>query len=344
MPPVRAGGDALRRLADADGVDDAEGLLRQVDQADRVGIAGAATDIGDHRPAPVGADRQPVGADAGGDLAVQLGDLVAFHLQHVQHVVAVAGHQGEAAVRGEFDMADLGADGADIDLAVRRHLAMGDAEDADRPLRPVGHHRQRAGAVDRHAGRRGAGGQRWRARRGGVVVRSITDMELPGRSLPGSAGSGRWLAVTRASFSSGVMAIEVGGPTTLAGTAISARSVGVPVERSITESVSGCGSRRVFTAPFSSTTLLSLAESRSWACGQPEEAAQGRARRRRRAAGVSWRAADPRVWRRVSGVGGGLSRPSVTPAARGAGRDLREVLDRSGRSCAGAGARRRVRR
>src|SRR5918997_1460636 len=96
--------------------------------------------------------------------------------------------------------------------------------------------------------------------RGGLEDRSTTAILLPGTSLDGSAGSCRWLAVTSAKRWSGEIATEEGGPTTLAGTWISALTRGGLADRSMMERVSGAGSRAVRTTPLSSTDLLSLAE------------------------------------------------------------------------------------
>ena len=71
--------------------------------------------------------------------------------------------------------------------------------------------------------------------------------------------------VTSASPSSGVMATDSGGPTTLAGTAISAITFGEPPLRSSTVRVSGAGFCTTWTAPLTSTTLLSFTEIASWA-------------------------------------------------------------------------------
>ncbi len=97
-----------------------------------------------------------------------------------------------------------------------------------------------------------------------------------------SAGSTFIAEVTRARPSSGVMATDMGGPTTLAGTGISATARGGLALRSITVMVSGAGFWTTWTAPFTSATLLSLAEMAIWARrggrhGQGEERGQEQA-------------------------------------------------------------------
>jgi hypothetical protein len=80
-----------------------------------------------------------------------------------------------------------------------------------------------------------------------------------------SAGSTFIAEVTSARPSSGVMATENGGPTTLAGTGISAMARGGLAFRSMTVRVSGAGFCTTCTAPFASTTLLSFTEMAIWA-------------------------------------------------------------------------------
>ncbi len=101
--------------------------------------------------------------------------------------------------------------------------------------------------------------------RGGVDVRSTTDMRLSLMVLVLSAGSTFMAEVTRARPSSGVMATDTGGPTTLAGTGISAITFGMPPLRSITVMVSGAGFCTTWTAPLTSATLLSFTEIAIWA-------------------------------------------------------------------------------
>src|SRR5688572_10346463 len=136
--------------------------------------------------------------------------------------------------------------------------------------------------------------------RGGFDWRSITDMRLSLTVLVRSAGSTFIAEVTRASPSSGVMATENGGPTTLAGTGISAVARGGLALRSMTVMVSGAGFWTTCTAPFTSITLLSFAEIAIWA-----SAASGRDRVR---SAVSSRLVSERIgppwrqgWREVWG-------------------------------------------
>ena len=117
-------------------------------------------------------------------------------------------------------------------------------------------------------------------------------MRLSLMVLVRSAGSTFIAEVTRASPSSGVMATENGGPTTLAGTAISATARGGLALRSMMVMVSDAGFWTTCTAPFTSTTLLSFAEIAIWA-----NAAGTRARVRRT---VSSRLGNERIgppWR-----------------------------------------------
>src|SRR2546425_7790724 len=95
---------------------------------------------------------------------------------------------------------------------------------------------------------------------GGLDLRSTTDMRVSGTCLVGSAGSIFWFAVTRARLSSGVMATLKGGPTTLTGTSSSAITLGGDTLRSMMVIVSAGGLLTTCTAPFTSITLLSLAE------------------------------------------------------------------------------------
>ena len=115
--------------------------------------------------------------------------------------------------------------------------------------------------------------------RGGFDERSTTDTRLSLIVLVRSAGSTFMAEVTSARPSSGVMATDSGGPTTLAGTGISAMARGGPALRSITVMVSGAGFWTTWTAPFTSTTLLSFAEMAIWAtaagAGQSRGSAAG---------------------------------------------------------------------
>src|SRR3989442_5912199 len=105
--------------------------------------------------------------------------------------------------------------------------------------------------------------------RGGVALRSTTDMVLLGIRLVASFGSSFSLAVTRASDSSGATATLNGGPTTLPGTSSSATTFGGQALRSMTVSVSGGGLFTTVVTPLTRATLLSLVDRSScpWATG-----------------------------------------------------------------------------
>src|SRR5262249_37931898 len=69
--------------------------------------------------------------------------------------------------------------------------------------------------------------------RGGRTVRSITDMRLSGTCFVGSEARIFIAEVTSAIDSSGVIATDVGGPTTLVGASISATTARGPGRRSV---------------------------------------------------------------------------------------------------------------
>ena len=102
--------------------------------------------------------------------------------------------------------------------------------------------------------------------RGGVALRSTTDIVLLGTRLVGSLGSSFSLAVTSAIDSSGATATLNGGPTTLPGTASSATTFGGQLLVSITVNVSGGGFVTTVATPLTSATLLSLVDRSSCAC------------------------------------------------------------------------------
>ena len=99
--------------------------------------------------------------------------------------------------------------------------------------------------------------------RGGVARRSTTDTRVSAVCRVGSAGSTFWAAVTSARDWSGVSATLSGGPTTLAGTAISATIRGGDAARSSTVSVSGGGLATTRVTPSTRMALLSFAETAS---------------------------------------------------------------------------------
>jgi len=96
--------------------------------------------------------------------------------------------------------------------------------------------------------------------RGGRTVRSITDTRLSGTCFVGSDGRIFIAEVTSAIDSSGAIATDVGGPTTLAGASISATTAGGVARRSMIATVSGAGFGGTFATPLSRTSLLSFAE------------------------------------------------------------------------------------
>ncbi len=104
---------------------------------------------------------------------------------------------------------------------------------------------------------------------GGEALRSITDILLSGIDLVASLGSIFIADVTSARPSSGVIATETGGPTTLAGTSISATILGGDCDRSITAIVSASGVLATSLTPFTRTALPSLADTASCACTGP---------------------------------------------------------------------------
>src|SRR5262245_52359070 len=71
--------------------------------------------------------------------------------------------------------------------------------------------------------------------------------------------------VTRARPSSGGRATLRGGPTTLAGTGISARTLGADAPRSMMVTVSGAGFCTTVATPLTRTSLLSFADTAIWA-------------------------------------------------------------------------------
>src|SRR2546428_4286769 len=111
--------------------------------------------------------------------------------------------------------------------------------------------------------------------RGGVALRSTTDMVLLGIRLVASLGSSFSLAVTRASDSSGATATLNGGPTTLPGTSSSATTFGGQALMSMTVRVSGGGLFTTVATPLTRATLLSLVDKSScpWATGTNTRAA-----------------------------------------------------------------------
>ena len=111
---------------------------------------------------------------------------------------------------------------------------------------------------------------------GGDALRSITSSRLSAVCLLGSAGSIFWFTVTSARPSSGVSATDSGGPTTLPPAATSATTFGGWAPRSITVIVSGGPLGTVLTAPFTSTTLLSLTDTASCACAPDASASRTR--------------------------------------------------------------------
>src|SRR5881296_3585531 len=104
--------------------------------------------------------------------------------------------------------------------------------------------------------------------RGGVALRSTTDIVLLGMRLVGSPGSSFSLAVTSAIDSSGATATLNGGPTTLPGTSSSATTCGGQLLMSITVRVSGGGFFTTVATPLTSVTLLSLVDRSSCACAR----------------------------------------------------------------------------
>src|SRR5436309_5796678 len=104
--------------------------------------------------------------------------------------------------------------------------------------------------------------------RGGVALRSTTDIVLLGMRLVGSPGSSFSLAVTSAIDSSGATATLNGGPTTLPGTSSSATTCGGQRLMSITVRVSGGGFFTTVATPLTSVTLLSLVDRSSCACAR----------------------------------------------------------------------------
>src|SRR5262249_50346703 len=95
---------------------------------------------------------------------------------------------------------------------------------------------------------------------GGLDLRSITESRLSGACLVRSLGSIFMAEVTRARPSSGVMATLRGGPTTLAGTGISARTLGGDAPRSMMVMVSGAGFCTTVATPLTRASLLSFAD------------------------------------------------------------------------------------
>src|SRR5262249_12356160 len=104
--------------------------------------------------------------------------------------------------------------------------------------------------------------------RGGVALRSTTDIVLLAIRLVRSLGSSFSLAVTSAIDSSGATATLNGGPTTLPGTSSSATTFGGQLLMSITVKVSGAGLDTTVATPLTSATLLSLVDSSSCPCAR----------------------------------------------------------------------------
>src|SRR5918995_7300570 len=100
---------------------------------------------------------------------------------------------------------------------------------------------------------------------GGDALRSMTDSRLSAICLVGSAGSTFWAAVTSASPSSGVSATDSGGPTTLVGAATSATTLGGLAPTSMIVTVSAGGLAMTLDTPLTNITLLSFADTASWA-------------------------------------------------------------------------------
>ena len=91
-------------------------------------------------------------------------------------------------------------------------------------------------------------------------MRSITLSLLSGTAFFGSAGSILIAFVTSAMDSSGAMAALDGGPTTAAGAAISAMTLGGETLRSSSVTLSAPGGSKTALAPSISVDLPSLAE------------------------------------------------------------------------------------
>src|SRR5258708_36006521 len=97
--------------------------------------------------------------------------------------------------------------------------------------------------------------------RGGVALRSTTDIVLLGIRLVASLGSSFSLAVTSAIDSSGATATLNGGPTTPPRTAGSATTLRGPPLVSVTVNVSGGAFVTPVAAPLPEGPLLSLVAS-----------------------------------------------------------------------------------
>src|SRR5512133_2687028 len=99
---------------------------------------------------------------------------------------------------------------------------------------------------------------------GGEALRSITESLSSGTVFFGSAGSTLDAAVTSAKLSSRATATLSGGPITLAGTSISATTLGGFALRSMSVTVSRGGLAGTEYTPSMRTALPSLAETASW--------------------------------------------------------------------------------
>ena len=139
---------------------------------------------------------------------------------------------------------------------------------------------------------------------GGEDLRSMTESLSSGTCFVGSAGSTFMAAVTRAKLSSAATATLPGGPATLAGAWISARSFGGLADRSMIATVSGGAFGTVFATPLSRYALLSFADTAICACAPNGNSARPAASASARRADAMVMMLPPKVFRMPPFVGG----------------------------------------
>ncbi len=145
--------DALGRLADHHRLHHPERLRLQVDDAHRVVVAVAPPDVRHHRDRAVGADVEPVRAHPRAQVALAVLHLGAVHGENGDEAVAVARHERGPAVAGEGGLARPRLVVPQPHHARGRHRLAVDGEHRHGALGAVGHQRERALPVDRHARR-----------------------------------------------------------------------------------------------------------------------------------------------------------------------------------------------
>src|SRR5215208_6688217 len=240
----------LGRLPDRDRVDDPRRLHLEIDDADRVGVAAAEPDIGDDRDVAVAGGVDLVGAQPGVDVALPYSTLspatvsteILWSLSRVTSAIA------PSRVKTGW----LGPEFASPSLIFSFSSTLPPeivSTETVPSLRFATSARVPALLIDTPAAPFPT--VTVCVTLGGEDLRSMTERLSSGTCFVGSAGSTFMAAVTRAKLSSAATATLPGGPATLAGAWISARSFGGFAERSMIATVSGGAFGTVLATPLS---------------------------------------------------------------------------------------------